>query len=235
VFGPGPTLVAPPTAMVTFPQPGGAFPAVVAAAAGSQRGVFRADLLLNGSVWATSPGQTFTLNGQANPSNYMINVPRDVPDGITDISVRACDDLGVCTESPAVTVTKGAPCETADTCAAHQKCEAGRCFWDPPAGEVGDSCEYAQFCKSNQCVETTAGKYCSEGCTPQEDPGTCPGDLVCAQTKPGVGLCVPSGDAGCCSSTTSGGPWVSAVLAALVALSLGRRRTSFAGVRNVSG
>jgi hypothetical protein len=182
-----------------------------------------------------SPGQTFTLTGQANPSTYMINVPGNVPDGITDIMVRACDDLGVCTESQPVTVTKGAPCETADTCAAHQKCEAGHCFWDPPVGESGDPCDYAQFCKSNQCVETTEGKYCSEGCTPEEEPSSCPADLVCAQTKPGLGLCVPGAEAGCCSATTSGGPWVSGLLAGLVALCLGRRRTSVVGVRRVSG
>lgn len=235
VFGPGQTLVAPPAVTITFPQPNGAFPPVVAAQAGSQRGVFKAELLLNGAVWATSPGQTFTLTGQANPSTYMLNVPGNVPDGITDIVVRACDDLGACTESAAVTVTKGAPCQSADTCAAHQKCEAGHCFWDPPVGESGDSCEYAQFCKSNQCVETTEGKYCSEGCTPEEDPTTCPGDLVCAETKPGMGLCLPAGGGGCCSATTSGGPWVSGLLAGLVALCLGRRRTSFAGVRKVSG
>ncbi|MBL9012711.1 MAG: hypothetical protein JNL83_00955 [Myxococcales bacterium] len=234
VFGPGQTVIAPPTATITFPQPGGAFPAVVAAQAGSQRGVFRADLLLNGSPWASSPGQTFTLTGQANPSTYMINMPGNVPDGITDIVVRACDDLGECTDSAPVTVTKGAPCQSAETCAPHQTCEAGRCSWAPPVGELGESCEYAQFCKSNQCVETTDGKFCSEGCTPEETPGTCPEDLVCAESRPGQGLCVPAGGGGCCSVTTSGEPWAAAVLACLVALRLGRRRTSFAGVRTLS-
>ena len=235
VFGAGETSIAPPTSTITFPQAGGAFPAVVAATAGSQRGVFKVQLRLNGAPWNAVAGTAFGVNGQANPSTYMVSVPSGVPDGVTDIVVRACDDLGACTDSQTVTVTKGAPCQTAATCAAHQKCEAGRCFWDPPVGESGDSCEYAQFCKSNQCVDTSEGKLCSEACTPEEDPATCPGDLVCAQTKPGEGLCLPAGGGGCCSATTSGGPLVSALLAGLVALCLGRRRTSFAGVRKLPG
>lgn len=233
LFGAGDTLIAPPTAAITFPQPNApTLGAVVGAQAGSQRGVAKVDLLINGFSWTTVPGLPAGPTGQANPGAYNLNVPANLPKSIVDIVVRASDDLGAYTDSPPITVTNGMPCETASTCAAHQKCDAGRCLWDAPVGDVGDECTYAQFCKSNMCVETSSGKYCSEACTPDTNPTTCPDDLVCATASPGQGLCVPADSGGCCSTGSTGGTGAaSGGLALLVAGWITRRRARFAGVR----
>jgi hypothetical protein len=237
LFGPGANaLIAPPTSKITFPAPNPAtFPAVIAGSAGSQRGIDKVELVINGSVWATQGGLAFTQSGQANPGNYTLTIPSNLPDSIVDIVLRASDDLGVSTDSAPLTLTKGAACETAAICAEHQKCDDGRCHFDAPVGEVGDACEYEQFCKSNTCVDTSGGKFCSTSCTPEADPSSCPMDLVCLQSAPGVGLCIPTADGGCCSASTSGGPWVSGGLALLVLACMSRRRGRFAAVRATSG
>ena len=62
--------------------------------------------------------------------SYTLTAPTNVPDGVIDIVAKAYDDLESETDSATVTVTKGAPCADASTCATGQKCEAGKCFWD---------------------------------------------------------------------------------------------------------
>ena len=239
VFGPGTPITGNPTSEITFPQPTPPppFPAVVAASAGSKRGIAKVELRINGFPWATQAGLPFTLTGQATPGMYTLTVPTNLPKSIVDIFVRAYDDLGATTDSSTLTLTNGEACTTAATCAAHQKCEAGRCFWDPPVGETGDDCTYPQFCKSNVCTETSGGKYCSEPCTPEEKPATCPDALECVQSAPGVGVCVPGASGGgCCSAGAPGAfPWPPVGFALLVMCWILRRRRGvrarFADVR----
>jgi hypothetical protein len=158
-------------------------------------------------------------------TSYPLTFPADVPDGITDIVVKAYDDIESETVSSPVTVTKGAPCATADTCAKGQKCEAGKCFWDPPAGEVGDPCTYAQFCKSGTCLETTdGGQYCSQTCVVGVG-DSCPTGFVCDGDQNTSGYCVTDtpADSGCCGVGARGK--TSALVSLLVVgLVLRRRR-----------
>ena len=226
LFGPGTVITPPPTSVMTFPQPTATMLGpVVGARAGSQRGIAKVELVVNGFVWATVQGQASGSVGQANPADYSINVPGSLPHSIVDIAVRASDDLGTFTDSPKITLTNGEPCTDAAACAEYQKCEDGRCLWDPPVGELGDDCKYTQFCKSNLCVDTSVGKLCSQPCTPDSD--ACPMDLTCAESAPGTGLCVPAGAGGCCQTGRSiGSPWTQAGFAALVIALVGRRRRS---------
>ena len=106
-------------------------------------------------------GAAFGPTGQPE-TTYPLALPDGVPDGIIDIVVKAFDDIDVETDSPVITVTKGAPCTTADTCAKGQLCEAGKCFWAPPTGQLGDACTFQQFCESELCLDTTDGMYCSQ-------------------------------------------------------------------------
>ncbi len=226
VFGPGTPITPPPTSVITFPQPDATvLGASVAARAGSQRGITKVELLINGFVWATVPGAAIGGTGQPNPGDYQISVPAAVPKSIVDLVVRATDDLGASTDSAQITVTNGAPCTDASVCAEFQRCETGRCLWDPPVGELGDECKYTEFCKSNLCVDTSAGKLCSEPCEPGSD--SCPMDLACVQASPGAGVCLPKGDAGCCETGTGGAsPWIHGGFALLVIGLVGRRRRS---------
>ncbi len=225
VFGPGTVITPPPTSAITFPQPTATvLGPVVGARAGSQRGVAKVQLVINGAVWATVAGITPGTFGQPDPSDYSINVPANLPKSIVDVVVRASDDLGASTDSPTITLTNGAPCTDASVCAEFQRCEDGRCLWDSPKGELGDDCKYAQFCKSNLCVDTSVGKLCSQACTPDSD--SCPTDFTCAESSPGNGLCVSTGGGGCCDTGGSAdGPWSHAAFAALVIGLVGRRRT----------
>ncbi len=231
IFGPGTTRVAPPTSKVGFPLPGTLAFTVVQAMAGSQRGVDKVEVRLNNNLWVTSKGLPFGQKGQMNPGNYTITMPSTVPQSILDIVVRAYDDVGAFTDSPTVTVTNGTACTSAAGCAQYQKCEQGRCFWDPPTGETGDRCEYAQFCTSNNCVETSDGKYCTESCELETGAPACPNDLTCVEASPGNGLCLPTGDGGCCSTGRDRqGPAPFACLALVVAACILRRRARFAVV-----
>lgn len=236
IFGKGTTRVAPPTSKITFPLPGTISFTVVQAMAGSQRGVDKLEVRLNGSPWTSVKGLGFGPNGQANPGPYSITMPSNVPQSIFDIVVRAYDDIGVYTDSPTVTVTNGAPCTSAAGCAQYQKCEAGKCFWDPPTGETGDRCDYAQFCVSNNCLETSDGKYCTESCDPAAGDTACSSDLTCVESSPGVGYCLPTADAGCCSTGADRqSPAPFAALAFVVGAWIMRRRARFAVVSGARG
>jgi len=235
IFGKGTTRVAPPSSKITFPLPGTLNFAVVQAMAGSQRGIDRIEVLLNNNIWTSLKGLPFGPQGQANPGSYTLTMPSTVPKSIFDIVVRAYDDVGVFTDSPVVTVTNGEPCTSAAGCAQYQKCEEGKCFWDPPTGETGDHCDYAQFCTSNNCIETSDGKYCTESCDLDAGAAECPNGLTCVESSPGNGLCLPEGDGGCCSiGGDRQNPAPFAGLALLVAACIMRRRTRFAVVSGAS-
>jgi MYXO-CTERM domain-containing protein len=72
-----------------------------------------------------------------------------------------------------VTVTKGAACADAGACAPGQRCEEGRCFWDPPVGELGAACTYPQYCTSGTCES----EQCTRPCFVSV--GDCPAGFTC--------------------------------------------------------
>jgi len=77
---------------------------------------------------------------------------------VIDIVVKAFDDIEIEGDSAMVTVTKGAPCASAATCLDGQKCDAGKCYWDPPAGETGDACTYKRSSARTTSAPTSTAK-----------------------------------------------------------------------------
>jgi hypothetical protein len=219
VFGAGTPITGVPAVTMTNPLPGDTeLPVNVIGIASAKRGIARVSLFLNGFPFLEVNGAPFGPIGQPEAS-YGLLVPDNVPDSIYDVFVRAYDDLGTFTDSGTVTVTKGAPCVSADTCLDEQKCVDGRCLWDPPVGELGDDCTYPQFCKSLLCRGTAEQSICTQTCEP-EDPDGCPPGLACTQ-----GVCFFADEGGCCSA--SGGGWLHAgLLALVVGFVLRRRRRS---------
>jgi MYXO-CTERM domain-containing protein len=227
VFGEGTSLIPPPTVVLNSPVNGGIATAnqIVGAQSGSKRGVAKLELYLNDYKWAEVAGAAFGSQGQRNPSDYILRFPADVPDGVIDIVVKASDDLGLTTSSATVTVTKGAPCSSAASCAKGQKCEAGKCFWDAPTGVLGDACDYNQFCDTGICLETSDGGLCSQDCIVGVKDG-CPTDFECLAVG-NAGRCVAAGeDTGCCSVGSKDGnsPWLHFGLSAAVIGFVVRRR-----------
>jgi MYXO-CTERM domain-containing protein len=226
IFGPAtPTTPAPVVTMIV-PQPGQTTITngiAVHASASSKRGVARVELYLNGARWAVDPGVPFGQNGQPE-SDYAFPLASNLPDGIIDVVVKAYDDLGIVTASDPITVTKGAPCTSADTCLSDQVCDGGRCMWPAPTVELGASCEYDQFCTTWQCSETSEGKRCSQPCSIDE-PTSCPSGFDCLGDAQS-GICWPTDSGGCCSvsGASEHGPWGHLGAAALVAGLLMRRR-----------
>lgn len=193
-FGPG-VDPPPPTVAITMPADGATVPQgfSVFANATDRRGVAYAELYVNGWKWNT-------VNG-AGPT-FVLDLPQGVPDGVMEIKVRACNDLDVCAETPVRTVTRGAGCDDAATdCLVGQKCEGGRCFWDPPATEFGETCAYDQECVSGRCADGGRGAICTQECFgPPND--RCPEGFECSAPSGGTGVCrhASEEETGCCST-----------------------------------
>ena len=215
VFGGGIATTPPPTVATVA-----AGPNALTVDAGSRRGVARVTLRLNGAPWADLPGAEFGPNGQPDPSRYGLTVPPGVPDGIIDAVVRAQDDLGAFTETAPFTFTKGEPCTSADTCLPYQSCNAGRCQWPPPAGKLGDSCEYSQYCESNLCRGSTETQICTITCEPEGM--DCPAGYHCAAAGD-TNVCFTDGG-GCCSASDAAPSWLQLAIYALVLGVVIRRR-----------
>jgi hypothetical protein len=231
VFGAGTPITGNPTVSVTTPAApstaADSLPANVIGVAFSKRGIAKTELYLNGFKWAEAKGAPFGQMGQPE-SAYGMLVPGGVPNSIVDVMIRAYDDLGAFTDSTVVTVTKGpfGGCASADTCAKGQKCEAGKCFWDAPVGEIGEDCTFPQFCKSGVCQGTAEQTICTQNCVPGVA-DSCPegSGLTCAMTSSGQGLCFFPVDGGGCCSTTDNAPWAYFGAAAFAGLLVfGRRR-----------
>ncbi|MBA2539001.1 MAG: Ig-like domain-containing protein [Deltaproteobacteria bacterium] len=208
LFGAGTSLTGAPTVTMTPATGGGPLPANVIATAFAKRGVAKLELFLNGFPMTTVPGAPFGANGQLEAS-YGLVPPATMPDSIYDVFVRATDDLGTFTDTPTITVTKNAPCTSADACLAEQKCEAGKCSWDPPVGELGDTCGFDQFCKGLLCRGTADLQICTQTCS-VEDPLSCPQDMSCNN-----GVCFFT-EGGCCSAAP--GDWMPAGLLAFLVM-----------------
>jgi len=228
VFGAAtiPPTIAPPIAEVTTPVPDAQLGANIIVSAGHDRGVERVALFINGHEWTQQPGLEFVRGGgQPNPGFHTFPIPARLPDSIVDIQVRVYDDLGNATDSPVVTAIKGAACADASTCATGQQCEAGRCFWDQPAGVVGDDCTYPEFCLSGQCSNTTfAGDtaVCTQACI-VGSPDACPDGLECTAAGNGA-ICFVATDGGGCCSASSTTPWGPLVIGLCLVGYLARRR-----------
>jgi MYXO-CTERM domain-containing protein len=200
-LGAGTSIIPAPTSMILGPAAGPvAAGFTVQVAAGSRRGVDHVELWLNGHNWATTPGAAFGNNGQPNPSSYSLTAPSNVPDGVIDVVAKAYDDLDIETDSATVTVMKGAACASAASCLTGQKCDAGKCYWDPPTGQLGDACTYNEFCATGMCQDSDIGQYCTQACVVNSD-GACPLMYDCIATSDTQGVCLPQGkgSSGCCS------------------------------------
>ena len=207
-LGPGQSMIAPPTVAITAPTGGtiGAG-AGVSATAASKRGVSKLELWLNGYKWAETKGMAFTQTGQPT-GPYQLTIPADVPNSIIDIVVKAKDDIGAETSSATVTVTKGAACADASTCAAGQKCEAGKCFWDPAAGErrrgLHVSRSSARRASASPSPATTTCAARRPAC--RTSATAVPPDFECVTASATSGVCWPKSDdgGGCCSTGREG-------------------------------
>jgi len=124
-----------------------------------------------------------------------------------------------------ITVTKGAPCADATSCAKGQQCDAGKCFWDPATGQLGDDCTYPQFCVSGLCEGTSDKQICTMPCVVGST-DACPKGYDCVQTSGTDGICFTQDSGGCCStgSTSSHAVYAHAFLALGVLAFAGRRR-----------
>jgi len=225
VLGPGTPITTPPTVSVTSPASDAqiANGSTVLAIAAAQRGVKTVELWLNGYKWTQAAGAAFGQSGQPE-SAYSLVLPADVPDGVIDIIVRAKDDIDITTETAPITVTKGAPCASAESCALGQRCDAGRCFWDPPVGVLGDECEFQQFCMTELCASASTGESrCTQDCV-LGVADSCPDGFDCLASSSG-GVCWPAGaeETGCCSSSNEAAAQ-SGLLAFALAIMIRRRR-----------
>ena len=230
VFGAGQSTIPAPTISVSLPVANTALGQVAGAMAGSKRGVARVELLLNGYEWAEAKGAQFGQNGQPNPSAYTIQVPLASlpPKSKFDLVVRACDDLGLCTDSPVTPTFKGDPngCSVAESdCLKGQSCDAGKCSWPPATGQIGDACTYPQFCESGICQGTADEQICTQNCVPGSA-DSCPDGLACVEMTANRGICFFEDSGGCCSvGSDSNAPFAYGGLSlGLLALVFRRRR-----------
>lgn len=236
-FGPG-TQPPPPVTSITYPPPDamiGETP-IFQIGAVDPRGVVRIEILVNGWLWHTFNERDSITPPFSWPTSYNITFTEPIPPGIVDIEARAYNDLGlpgafaqVSYGSATVTATRGAPCESADECFDGQQCEDGRCFWDQPVGELGEPCEFDQYCigpttYDGRCAESGDGRICSYDCVAGVN-DFCPEGYHCPGAEGDDGFCMPGdGEApdGCCS--TGGDSRASIVIVLLVGFVLFRRR-----------
>jgi hypothetical protein len=219
--GPGSVTIPPPTVTIVSPAPGpvnGGFGMQVTAV--DRRGLNSLEIKVNGWSWVMLPGQF----NRTTP--YIVNLPAELPPGVMDLEAIACGDTGSCATAT-VTVTEGAACTNADTCLAGQRCDEGRCLWDPPTLDIGATCTYDQACLSLTCEDLGDGGICTQAC--QGGPNdTCPEGFVCSAGVGQDGFCMsdePTDEGGCCQTGAgSRGPLLALGLGGAVALLLGRRR-----------
>jgi MYXO-CTERM domain-containing protein len=200
LFGPGTPITTAPSTSIVFPTSGGMISngGAVAITSSAQRGVAKVELWINGYKWAEVNGNGFGPGGQTD-TTYTIPLPGGVPDGVMDIVAKAYDDIGVEGDSAVTTVTKGAPCTDASTCAKGQQCDSGKCFWDAPTGMLGDACTYPQFCTSGLCEGTSDKQICTMPCVVGST-DACPKGFDCVQTSGNDGICFTQDAGGCCST-----------------------------------
>lgn len=226
LFGPGMALTGKPEVAILFPTDGAMLSTgqVVQIKAKSARGIARIELWLNGHKWAEVAGAPFGVNGQEQ-TIYTLPIPPRVPNSALDIVAKAFDDLEIESDSSTVEAVKGAPCASADTCLKGQLCDAGKCYWDPPAGELGATCTYNEFCMTGLCAGDPGGQTCSQTCIVNSADG-CPSGFECVPTDDVNGICLRPDSGGCCSVDRDRGTalWFHGCIAAWVLVRALRRR-----------
>jgi hypothetical protein len=197
VFGPNPVPLPAPAVTLAQPANGATFPAgtqfQITANGSLRRGLGKAEVYFNGYRWETKEAQN-------NQTVFNFTAPAELPDGIIDVEVRVYNDLETVYGTGTATVTKGAPCADESTCALGQHCDAGKCAWDPPTGNIGDACEYPQFCLSELCESGQCSSPCVVGIE-----GFCPAGFTCEGNGDGNnGFCLNGETKApdtCCSAT----------------------------------
>jgi MYXO-CTERM domain-containing protein len=199
VFGPGTSTVPAPTIDIISPKNNDVVTngfSVFANATGL-RGVARLEVWVNGYKWATFTPTDIHAGGP-----FTIAMPTNLPDGVMDLEARAYDDLELY-NSTTITVTKGAPCTVATTCATGQACDAGKCHWNAPDKELGDACTFPQECKTAVCQDVGGASVCTQGCF-TGIAGQCPTNFECVSAGTASGFCLEGGGGGggtgCCSA-----------------------------------
>jgi len=230
VFGAGETPAAPTGAQILFPENGAAVgdTMTIEGVADDPRGIYKVEVFLNGWPWGQWDAPD-PISAPWPPSNYVVNIA-DFPPGVIDVDMVFSNDFGV-SSSASIQVTKGAPCTDASQCAEGQSCDAGKCLWASPAGQLGDACSYDQFCLGpntfdGRCVTVNGSDVCSQDCYSGVN-DNCPEDFRCAETSPGTGFCVAddTDEGGCCSTSRDPSPVAPLLLGGVVGgLVLRRRR-----------
>ncbi len=169
------------------------------------------ELWINGAPISSLPGKLVD-------APYELVTPSSLFDGALDLEVRVYDDLGTL-GTAAITVFKGAPCVSADTCPAGYSCGDGRCVAPPGEAQVGDDCAGSAECASKECVARGGEATCTQPCWPAT--GGCPAGLSCIQADDERFGCFVSDAGGCCSTTSD--PRGSLVLSAIILLCLRAR------------
>jgi hypothetical protein len=190
VFGPG-TPPAPSTVDIRLPLADAAVEDGfdIFFFASNPRQVDKVELVINGTSYATQEGHPFAMRSQT----YTFAAPT-LPDGYLDIEIRAYDDLGT-VGSSTVTVLKGEACVAPADCFEFQECSDGRCAYPEATGELGDECDFEQFCTEGSCVAHEGVSRCAKACNPNVS-GSCIDGFECV----GTGVCFPAEAAGgCCS------------------------------------
>jgi uncharacterized protein (TIGR03382 family) len=217
-FGEG-TAPPPPEVSLLYPEPDAAvddnfsifFTAI------DPRLVERVDVYLNGVKYMSAPGHEFAQLDEP----YSVTAP-DHPDGYIDIEVRAYNEISGEAGTDTARVLKGAPCESSDQCFDFMDCSEGRCSYPPPEGELGDSCQYDQYCIDGPCASVDGDRRCTREC-PVGVSDSCPEGFECRAP----GFCWnDSGGGGCgaAGSERDGLP-IAALSLFAAALLLRRRRT----------
>ena len=192
--------------------------------ANGDRGIGHVDLYINGSLFTS-------LDGKPPRGNELYIVYAvGVPDGILDIEARAFDDLGS-SATQTITVQKGEPCTSPQSCLSGQECTNGRCTWTPGSGSIGDSCTAGRECASWLCPSDGDTQICTTHCTVGAA-FQCPEDFACVAAGE-RGLCWPTnppGDSGGCASHRSSLPIL--LVLCILAVAVRRRHSTAIPQRN---
>lgn len=196
VFGPG-TLPPPPSVTIQLP----AADATVVDdfsiywEASDERLIDHSELWINGTKYLDIEAAEW--EGRSQPTDYNLQAPT-LPDGIIDVEIRAYNEIG--SEAiEKITVTKGAPCTSADSCFDFQECNEGRCEYGTAVAELGDGCDVDQQCLEGACAEVGGDRACATSCNPNVT-GACLEGFSCESASTGGAVCWPTSDTGgCCS------------------------------------
>jgi len=194
-FGEG-TPPPPPVVTLLYPEPDAAvddnfsifFSAV------DPRLVDHVDVYINGTKVDTMPGKDYGDRTE----NYDLTAP-DLPDGYIDVEVQAYNEINEEAGVASATVLKGEPCQSSDDCFDFMECDGGRCAYPPAEGELGDRCEYDQFCLNGPCAQVGDDRRCSQSCNASVA-GSCPEGYDCLQP----GYCWGGGGGGGCGAAGPG-------------------------------